>query len=359
MMSKHCYTSLDRTFKDLTGEDNFGNKVVVFAGDFRQTLPVVQRGNEAQIVNECIGNAEFWPRVRKMSLKRNMRVEAAVGADRIDKEEFAKWQMQIGNGVDAAGIPCDSVEIPLGMISPTEDDLISAIYPDPDNPGDDCAILAARNVDCDSINETILGRVTGQVIELLSADKLLDAEEEEGVAPRPNAANLHHNYPIEYLNSLSFSGLPPHKLRLKIGCIVMLLRNLDIKQGLCNGVRLRVLEIGPRFLKCEIITGASSGNIALLPRITLNPDDDKLPFPMQRLQFPIKLAYAITINKSQGQSLSRVGVYLLQEVFGHGQLYVAASRAISSARIKFFIGENPEDRSVRNVVYRQALLFSS
>jgi hypothetical protein len=88
----------------------------------------------------------------------------------------------------------------------------------------------------------------------------------------------------------------------------MLLRNLNIKQGLCNGVRLRVLEIGPRFIKCEIITGTHSGDISLLPRISLNPDDDKLPFPMQRLQFPIKLAYAITINKSQGQSLSRVGL---------------------------------------------------
>jgi ATP-dependent DNA helicase PIF1 len=100
-----------------------------------------------------------------------------------------------------------------------------------------------------------------------------------------------------------------------------------------------------------IITGSHSGNIALLPRIALNPDDDKLPFQMQRLQFPIKLAYAITINKSQGQSLSRVGVFLMQDVFGHGQLYVAASRAIASSRMKFFIAENPEDpdgRSVRN-----------
>jgi hypothetical protein len=137
----------------------------------------------------------------------------------------------------------------------------------------------------------------------------------------------------------------------------MLLRNLNIKQGLCNGVRLRVLEIGPRFLKCEIITGTHSGDISLLPRISLNPDDDKLPFPMQRLQFPIKLAYAITINKSQGQSLSRVGIYLYQEVFGHGQLYVAVSRAIAISRIKFFLGG--EERAVKNVVYRQALLFST
>jgi hypothetical protein len=51
-------------------------------------------------VNECIGNAEFWPRVRKMKLKRNMRVEAATGSDRADMVDFVKWQMQIGNGLD-------------------------------------------------------------------------------------------------------------------------------------------------------------------------------------------------------------------------------------------------------------------
>jgi hypothetical protein len=159
MMSKYCFSSLNKTLLDLTGLPDFGKKIIVFAGDFRQTLPVVKRGNEAQIVNECIGNAEFWPRVTKLKLTRNMRVEAAVGPDRLDMENFVKWQMQIGNGVDEAGLPCDRVDIPDDMISATVDDLISTIFPDPDNPGDDCAILAARNIDCDSLNETILGRV--------------------------------------------------------------------------------------------------------------------------------------------------------------------------------------------------------
>jgi ATP-dependent exoDNAse (exonuclease V) alpha subunit len=61
----------------------------------------------------------------------------------------------------------------------------------------------------------------------------------------------------------------------------------------------------------------------MIPRIKLNPDDGSLPFPMQRLQFPVKLAYCITINKAQGQSLNRVGIHLAESVFGHGQLYVA------------------------------------
>jgi hypothetical protein len=91
------------------------------------------------------------------------------------------------------GIPSDSVELPLYKISPTQDDLIATIFPDPDNPVDDCAILATRNIDCEAINETILSRVSGAVTELLSADKLLDALEEERVARRTSDANLHHN----------------------------------------------------------------------------------------------------------------------------------------------------------------------
>jgi ATP-dependent DNA helicase PIF1 len=193
----------------------------------------------------------------------------------------------------------------------------------------------------------------------LSVDTLLDAVEQEGVAPQ---ANLAFDYPIEYLNSLTFSGLPPHKLRLKPGSLVMLLRNLCIKQGLCNGVRLKVLEIKRKVLKCEIISGSCIGNIAMLPRIALNPDDDLLPFPMQRLQFPIKLAYCMTINKAQGQSLSRIAIHLIDDVFGHGQLYVAVSRAIAKSRLKIYIGEGVVDDGrpvkIRNVVYQQALKFS-
>ena len=59
-------------------------------------------------------------------------------------------------------------------------------------------------------------------------------------------------FPHEYLNSLTPSGMPPHKLLLKVGVVVMLLRNLDVKNGLCNGTRLRVLQISPTILKYEI-----------------------------------------------------------------------------------------------------------
>jgi ATP-dependent DNA helicase PIF1 len=103
----------------------------------------------------------------------------------------------------------------------------------------------------------------------------------------------------------------------------MLLRNLNQNMGLCNGTRLLVLELGQRLLECMILTGSKIGEKVFIPRIALNTTHVKWPFTLQRRQFPVRICYAMTINESQGQTLSRVGLYLKKPVFTHGQLYVA------------------------------------
>ena len=137
-----------------------------------------------------------------------------------------------------------------------------------------------------------------------------------------------------FLNSVKVSGLPNHKLRLKIGCPVMLLRNIDPIGGLMNGTRLRITQMGPFILQAMILTGDRVGHLVLIPRLKLAPSDTKLPFRMRRTQLPLAVCFAMTINKSQGQSLKRVGIFLLRPCFSHGQLYVAISRVTSKTRLK-------------------------
>jgi ATP-dependent DNA helicase PIF1 len=104
--------------------------------------------------------------------------------------------------------------------------------------------------------------------------------------------------------------MPPHKLSLKIDAVVMLLRNLDVHQGLCNGTRLIVRQLHNHTIDCEVPTGSNKGNRTLIPRITLTPSDIFLPFKLRRQQFPVRLSFAMTINKSQGQTFNRLGLLL-------------------------------------------------
>ena len=141
---------------------------------------------------------------------------------------------------------------------------------------------------------------------------------------------------------------------------------MNIKQGLCNGTRLIIKNLKPYVIQAEIITGSFTGKIVLLPRIDLSPDTDEIPFYMNRRQFPIRLAFAMTINKAQGQSFDSVGLYLPTQVFSHGQLYVALSRSTSKKNIKILVNENAKyilketkdkqsDLYLKNIVYKEIL----
>jgi ATP-dependent DNA helicase PIF1 len=148
----------------------------------------------------------------------------------------------------------------------------------------------------------------------------------------------HNYYPSEFLNSLTPNGLPPHVLKLKVGCPVILLRNIDPANGLCNDTRLLVRGFQRNTIDAEIIVGQHAGKRVFLPRIPLCPfDDEMFPFQFKRKQFPIRLSFAMTVNKSQGQTIPNVGVYLPAPVFSHGQLYVAMSRATSRTNIKILV----------------------
>jgi ATP-dependent DNA helicase PIF1 len=135
----------------------------------------------------------------------------------------------------------------------------------------------------------------------------------------------------------------------------MLLRNLDQTEGLCNGTRLTVTKLEDHVIEAKIITGKNIGQRYYIPRIPMTPSQSPWPFKLSRRQFPIMLSFAMTINKSQGQSLDYVGLYLPRDVFSHGQLYVALSRVKKKEGLKILIHDksNIPMNHTTNVVFKE------
>jgi ATP-dependent exoDNAse (exonuclease V) alpha subunit len=197
----------------------------------------------------------------------------------------------------------------------------------------------------DDLNQNLLHKFLGEQTIFHSADSVV---KEQGV-------DSNFEYSIEYLNSIRASGLPLSKLALKVGCPIMVLRNLDPAQGLCNGSRGILTRMSQHVLEIRLIGGEHAGKTAFIPRISIIPSPDQLAFEMKRRQFPVRLAFVLTINKSQGQSVDTIGLDLRTDVFAHGQLYVALSRCTSSQRVKVLF-KNDATTVTKNIVYTEVLL---
>ena len=172
------------------------------------------------------------------------------------------------------------------------------------------AIICPTNKDAQEINQKMIKQLPGQLYTYFSFDKILNTKQS-------------HLFPTEFLNKQEVSSMPPHLLELREGAPIMLIRNLDPANGHVNGSRYIVRKLTTRVIYAELATGPKHmiGNSLMIPRILFHPEDATLPLEFERKQFPIRPCFAMTANKSQGQTLGTVGIYLNGvDFFSHGKI---------------------------------------
>lgn len=339
MAHKLMIEALNETLKDIRSSTSvMGGLVVVLAGDFRQTLPIIPKGTPSDQINACIKNSHLWKLISLHHLKTNMRARLFNDPD---SANFSNDLMEIGNGTFKHDInDIISLEDTFNVASDTLD-LISKVYSNLRqnykniNWLSERSILAPTNVDVNTINEICLKKLPTKYYTYGSIDTVMDADD-----------SVH--YPTEILNSFEFSGVPSHILNLKVGAPIILIRNLQ-PPHLVNGTRLQVSDLKQNVIIAVIMTGSGKGQSVIIPKIPIIPRN--VPVVFKRLQFPVKLAFAMTINKSQGQTLKYTGIYLETSCFSHGQLYVALSRVSSRKNVFVY---SPNGKTI-NVVYRTIL----
>ncbi|KAG5539260.1 hypothetical protein RHGRI_019723 [Rhododendron griersonianum] len=350
MAKRQSIEALDNLLKDITEVDSlFGGKVVVLGGGFRQVLPVIPKGTKEDCIDASLVRSHIWPCLKKFTLKENMRART--------DPSFSSYLLRVGNGEE----PCnsnDEITIPPSMVitpdqkTTTVEQLIDFVFPDLRRYSIDAismaqsAILTPRNESVDQTNELLINRFPGKEYVFLSIDETVN-QADQGLY-------------VDFMHSVCPPGLPSHRLVLKENCPVMMLRNLDPSKGLCNGTRLICRKLHKHVIMAQIAVGEHQGDIVFIPRISLQPSDAELyPVQFTRRQFPIRLCFAMTINKAQGQTLDIVGVNLQQPVFSHGQLYVALSRATTASKIKVILDTSSNEKkivtSTKNIVYNEIL----
>jgi hypothetical protein len=334
----HC---LDRFLCDLMNSDAaFGGKCLLLGGDFRQCLPVVPHGTSAQQASACLKASRLWHHFEQLSLTDNIR--AAGDAD------FAPWLLRVGNGTDGSSVDLNHHNIDLIY---TQQELIDKTFGTVINGVTlqhlrKTVILAPTNRTTLELNDIVLDKIPEESFHRFSIDTPLENDEYRDMIPP------------EFFHELHPPGMPPHDLHLKEHGVYMLLRNMNIKLGLCNGSRFVLLDCtNPFVLTCQLIphkplAPGEEPTIFFLPRINTTPSE-QYPFRFVRKQFPIMPAFAMTINKSQGGTFDKVGIDLSSPVFSHGQLYVALSRVRSFASLKILLPFGA--KSTYNNVYTEIL----
>ncbi len=348
MSHRHNVETVERTLEDLTGKKKFGGKLSIHGGDKRQIPPVVKNGGKRDVLNASLKFSPFWKEVKVFSLNAPQR----------DKEDrgYSEFVLKVGEDRIESMEVTDGERIekliPLELVErvQTVDELIDFVYEDITNE-EECAkkaILSGTNRNIDQLNKEVLKRLPGEEFELLSADHcVLDNNS-------PDEKFL----PNDILHKISEPGIPEHCINVKKGTICIITRNLSFADGLVNGSKVIIRNASNRIVQADLLRDGFPPKRVSIPRINFTFTPRNSTATICRRQFPLRVAYCLTFNKSQGQTLDRVGLDLRSDVFAHGQLYVALGRVRNRASIRVLVPEHRVHGNTAltaNIVYPELL----
>ena len=367
MVDNNALRLIDRMLKEfMNNKLPFGGKIFIIGGDFRQCLPVERRGSKAMQISKSVRKSPLWKHFKGnvFHLTGNKRVEEG-------QQEFADFILKMGDGIlptDENGyidIPSEHIVKPqvvkakygkteasrADKVDAARKQLIKEVFGPYIDSGDfgkmaTRMILTPHNESMLEINNKIIDQLKLKKHEVFTKYSVDTVNEGE---PDQNA----EQWTPELIHSCNSAGLPPHELRLIKGMPVMVVRNLNPARGIMNGTRLTVLNVHEHILEGEILNGRHKGEKVMIPKVKLTSKDE-FSFTLSRKQFPVKPCYAMTINKSKGQTIDYVGLDLTSPVFSHGQCYVAFSRVRGWNNIKVAV-EPAKGNKVKNIVWKELL----
>ena len=371
MAHKNVLFWLDPQLSDIMDSNQpFGGKVLLLCGDFKQLPPVIPYGSPTAVISASIKSSHHFTTatilklVRNERLRRELREQTILPSMKMKLQLFDAWMNDIGYDTipKETDIHGAAIKINESNISHCKklEEFVHETYHNMNettnaNYFKNRCILTPKNEDVRQINSICL-----KSFNCVSNERSLYKDKTYNSTDSVGLDDVSSWFTQEWLNTRQYNGVPLHQLRLKTGMPVILLRNINPAMGLCNGTRLIIKELHENILICYKMSDPET--IFALHKMSLGPPPEQTGYTFKRMQFPIALAFGMTINKSQGQTLENTSIYLPQPVFEHGQLYVAISRVTSPDNLKIYM-ENAKDHGfiknrwiTKNVVYKPLLI---
>jgi PIF1-like helicase len=357
MLNVKVIKAIDNLLRDIhSTTKEFGGTIIIFTGDERQIMPVMGRhvdplGEEQAAATFFFSNYADWNMTHPCYLTQNMRLDPR-------DTNFLRVQAMIGEDrIKHVPLPDDPnhkltryVRIARKYLRTNEPEFISEVFPPAIfNSAEPMAItkhviLASRNDAVDRLNT--------------ACTKLMPADSPSRTYLSTNVAGEHDRYNPENaiysaqnMQNTNNADIPHHSLTLTVGMPVMYMQNTDVSNGLANGAMMVVTRLDSDIVWCLVNSRHGVLETPIIP--TEFEFDNNNGYRFKRTQLPLRVAFAVTIHRSQGGTYNKVGLHSIHQIWYHGGLFVAFTRCTTEAGFTIFAHVRPGmDRAVvRNVVH--------